>query len=31
MAYALTWFTFAVVAILIFITRYWRKVDNAKK
>jgi cytochrome oxidase assembly protein ShyY1 len=31
LAYALTWFTFAVVAVLIFITRHWRKVDNATK
>jgi surfeit locus 1 family protein len=29
MAYAVTWFTFAVVAVLIFIARHWRKVDKA--
>ena len=31
MAYALTWFTFAFIAILIFIVLHWRKVDNATK
>ena len=31
MAYAMTWFTFAVFTVLIFIVLHWRKVDNATK
>ncbi len=31
MAYAVTWFTFAVISVLIFIARHWRKVDKATK
>ena len=31
MAYALTWFTFAFLSILIFVVLHWRKVDNATK
>lgn len=29
MAYAVTWFTFAAICVLIFVGRHWRKVDKA--
>ncbi|MDR3387383.1 MAG: SURF1 family protein [Rudaea sp.] len=30
-AYALQWFAFAIVALMIFVGKHWRKVDNATK